>query len=189
MKLDDQINITGEFFRRRSRSSLLSGFNLLNDIQTVSLENVINGTDLEYQLRSICRWYSKSFSVPLPQVSEIPIDEVLLAYYESKYEEMEPEDLEKERQRLKLSESEQRKLLAQDEQAELNLELEGQKIKEEFEKKQAKKNSADQKLNDLFGNKQKKQKWLPEAELSPKPKPKIPKILPNVEMKFEPELP
>jgi len=46
-------------------------------------------TDPEYELRRIFRWYSKEFNVPLPQVYDLPLDDVLQNYYEAKYEQME----------------------------------------------------------------------------------------------------
>lgn len=46
-------------------------------------------TDPEYELRRIFRWYSKEFHVPLPQVYDLPLDDVLQHYYEAKYEQME----------------------------------------------------------------------------------------------------
>jgi len=38
--------------------------------------------------RKICRWYSKTFHTPLPQVLEMSEMEVLRTYYEEKYDEI-----------------------------------------------------------------------------------------------------
>lgn len=42
--------------------------------------------DQEYQLRHIFRWYSRNFNTPLYQVEELPLVEVLQAWYECQYE-------------------------------------------------------------------------------------------------------
>jgi hypothetical protein len=44
--------------------------------------------------RRIFRWYSKAFSTPLHEVDALPLDDVLLAYWEERFEEMEDKDLE-----------------------------------------------------------------------------------------------
>jgi len=45
--------------------------------------------DAEAQYRSICRWYSKTFHTPLHAVDELPEEDVLTAYFEDRYEDME----------------------------------------------------------------------------------------------------
>jgi hypothetical protein len=40
----------------------------------------------EWFMRYICRWYSKTFSTPLDSVLDQPEEEVLLAYFEDKFE-------------------------------------------------------------------------------------------------------
>lgn len=57
-------------------------------------------SDVEYGLRRIFRWYSTTFHTPLHTVEELPLQDILVAYYESKYEDMEPVDLEAEREEL-----------------------------------------------------------------------------------------
>lgn len=76
-------------------------------IQLASLQAVLrhkqrkdNLLDLEYTLRKIFRWYSKTFHTPLHEVDSIPLSDVLAAYWEEHYEELEDKDLEVERIRL-----------------------------------------------------------------------------------------
>lgn len=52
--------------------------------------------DSEYILRHIYRWYSTTFNVPLPQVDDIPLEDILTHYFEVRYEGMSEEDLEEE---------------------------------------------------------------------------------------------
>jgi hypothetical protein len=59
----------------------------------------------EYTIRHIQRWYSKTFSTPLQEVQDIPIEEVLEAFYEELYEDQKPED--REEARLELIETPQ----------------------------------------------------------------------------------
>jgi hypothetical protein len=44
--------------------------------------------DLEYPMRKIFRWYSRTFFTPLHVVDTLPLDDVLQAYWEVQYEEM-----------------------------------------------------------------------------------------------------
>ena len=66
-------------------------------IRLNALSAVLSGDEQEYVFRYIFRWYSKTFATPLHLVEELPIEDVLTAYYETKYEDMkEPElDMEK----------------------------------------------------------------------------------------------
>lgn len=34
---------------------------------------------------SICRWYSREFSTPLPQVEDMPVEKVLMTYYQDAF--------------------------------------------------------------------------------------------------------
>jgi hypothetical protein len=45
--------------------------------------------DGDAHFRSICRWYSITFHTPLHMVEEIPEEDILIAYYEKTYEDME----------------------------------------------------------------------------------------------------
>ncbi len=44
--------------------------------------------DWEDWYRRICRWYSREFSTPLPQVMQMAEQEILQTYFEDKYEQM-----------------------------------------------------------------------------------------------------
>lgn len=48
----------------------------------------------EYFMRRVFRWYSKAFSTPLHQVDDLPMVDVLRAYFEEKFEQMSDEDRE-----------------------------------------------------------------------------------------------
>lgn len=68
--------------------------NLIDIHQLLALKAIKLG-DESYSLRVIFRWYSKTFHVPLPEVDDIPLEDVLQAYFESRYEELEEEELER----------------------------------------------------------------------------------------------
>jgi hypothetical protein len=44
--------------------------------------------DVEYMIRHIFRWYSRTFSTPLQEVYDLPLEEVLLHYYEVVFEDL-----------------------------------------------------------------------------------------------------
>lgn len=79
--------------------------------------------DGEARLRGICRWYSKTFHTPLHVVEELDEDDVLTAYFESIYEEME----ESERQDI------MRQLLETDEQKAARARARDEEAAESFE--------------------------------------------------------
>jgi len=68
----------------------------------VALRNVVNSrktnpdVNEEFLLRHVFRWYSKTFSTPLHLVEDLPLEDVLMAYWEDKYEIMEDEALDEE---------------------------------------------------------------------------------------------
>lgn len=98
---------------RGCNSRLIHLMNLFNAIQTLALRDVLK-PDGEYQLRRIMRWYSKTFATPLHLVAELPLEDVLRAYYEEEFERMEED--ERERQRVALSQSEEERREAQSKQ-------------------------------------------------------------------------
>ncbi len=57
--------------------------------------------DSDYILRHIFRWYSREFHTELEKVEEIPLEKVLTAFFECRYENMEDEDLDEEDSRLR----------------------------------------------------------------------------------------
>ena len=62
-------------------------------LQCVAMQAVLN-PDRDAWLRHVVRWYSKTFHTPIADVEQLPMDEVLLAYYESSFEEMEDDERE-----------------------------------------------------------------------------------------------
>lgn len=76
--------------------------NLFEAIQVAALWEVANARrpkpktvgDSGYALRRIFREYSKLFHVPLTEVENLPIEDVLRDYYEEKFESLGQEDLE-----------------------------------------------------------------------------------------------
>jgi hypothetical protein len=53
-----------------------------------------DGGDPLYTYRKIFRWYSRTFSTPLHQVEELPLEDVLRAWYEETLEDLDEKDLE-----------------------------------------------------------------------------------------------
>jgi hypothetical protein len=86
---------------------------LADDLQVIALRDVLVG-DSEYRLRFLCRWYSKTFSTPLRLVSAIPLSEILTAFWEERYEKLEPHELEEERQLLTETEDDRRARLSRE---------------------------------------------------------------------------
>ena len=73
-------------------------------------------TSPEYQLRRVFRAYSEKFHTPLHVVEELPIEYVLLHYFEALYEEDEPKDMLAEIERIVRSPEEtERMKIAEDE--------------------------------------------------------------------------
>lgn len=82
--------------------------------------------DGDYFLRRIFRWYSKTFATPLSDVYELPLEDILMHYWESQYEDM--EDEERAAAILRLRESdEDRRLREGKEQEEQDLDAEWQR--------------------------------------------------------------
>lgn len=52
--------------------------------------------DTEASVRYVMRWYSKTFHTPLHEVYELPLDDIWLAFYEERYQSMDPNELESE---------------------------------------------------------------------------------------------
>jgi len=66
----------------------------LTAIGLLALQSVA-APDMAAQTRHVLRWYSKTFSTPLHLVEqEIPLEDVWQAFFEEKYEALEPEELE-----------------------------------------------------------------------------------------------
>lgn len=59
-------------------------------IKILCLNSVLN-PDEEYELRKIFRFYSNKFHTPLDKVADLPLEDVLVAYFESEIEEQKDE--------------------------------------------------------------------------------------------------
>lgn len=77
--------------------------NTAHAIRLAALRAVLNQRQKEpkadsgYFQRHVMRWYSKKFFTPLDQVEQLPIEDILQAFYEERYEEMNDDELEAER--------------------------------------------------------------------------------------------
>ena len=60
----------------------------IEQVRAIALRNIME-PDWDGVLRTIYRFYSKTFSTPLHQVPDLPLYDVLLAYFEEQYEGME----------------------------------------------------------------------------------------------------
>lgn len=83
-------------------------------IRLVALAAVFGEKDPDYAIRRIMRWYSKTFFTPLHVVEELPVEDVLEAYYEVHYEEMSETQREVERKELLMSEAERKAAVRQE---------------------------------------------------------------------------
>lgn len=74
----------------------------------------VSDPDTDYYLRFIYRWYSKTFFTPLHEVEDLPLEDILTAYYEESYEKLEEKELRTERLKLVWGEAEfERRLKAE----------------------------------------------------------------------------
>ncbi len=94
---------------------------LADDLQVLAFREVLAETN-EYRLRFLYRWYSKTFATPLHRVSSIPLTDVLEAFWEERYEKMEPEELETERGRLLETDAERLARLIKEDRDKVELE-------------------------------------------------------------------
>lgn len=85
--------------------------------------------DKDYLIRKILRWYSKTFFTPMKEVEEVlPLDVVLQAYFEERYEAMTPADLDEEKAELLLSPEERQKRIMAEEAEEAELLIMGRLV-------------------------------------------------------------
>ena len=113
---------------------MIPGFTkFLETARTLALRDVLIPNE-EYLISKIFRWYSKTFSTPLADVYDLPLEDVLRVYFEDRNEGMEPEELEMERKIVLESDDQRsRRLAGEDaEDAEIAdiLKLEREEIKE-----------------------------------------------------------
>lgn len=59
-------------------------FKSLKDLKIICIQEADEGT-FEAFYASICRWYSREFSTPLPQVEDMPEETILKTYYEDAF--------------------------------------------------------------------------------------------------------
>lgn len=61
-------------------------------VEAEAISNVLSPNN-QYLYRKIARWYSSKFSTKLTEVYGLPMYEVILNYFEHRYEQMEEKDL------------------------------------------------------------------------------------------------
>lgn len=153
----------------------------ISALQLVALRDVIKGSG-DYNIRYIIRWYSKTFHTPLHVVEDLPIDDILQAFFEVRYEEM-PDEM-RHQEIVKLLETEEQKAARR--KAEDEADAEGAEFAAQAEKqivaKEAKKVQVEQKKADSF---QKAADSIPDLVpvTTERPPPDI-KIHPDIKMTF-----
>lgn len=152
----------------------------------ISALHSVEHPDRDYLIRKILRWYSKTFHTPLADVEELPLDDIMQAYYENRVEEMSPEERAEERALL-LKTEEQRisEIMAEEaEEAEL-FEMGRLMAADEAKKKATKVKAKDQKSDEQIAP---IQHQTPPLRLRDRdtelPSPAAITIPPNVEVKF-----
>lgn len=154
--------------------------------QRLQAMKAVLAPDEEAWLRHIFRWYSRTFHTPLHQVEELPIEDVLQAFYEDRYEDMEEEERKKEIAELLETPAErQERLRAKDEERYEAYEFSRFSEEEERKKVEAKR-LADLKPEGAKAMLQHRE--APETTLprSPPPTPmkELKELPPDIEMKF-----
>lgn len=92
----------------------MSNWTLWSDVRTIALRDVLDQRG-DFVLRRICRWYSKTFSTPLHEVEEMPLEYVLQHYFECMWEKLDADEIEEEKRKILLTEEEEfREMLAKD---------------------------------------------------------------------------
>lgn len=129
-------------------------------IKTSSLKNVLK-PNFEYHIRKLYRWYSKQFHTPLQECFDIPVEIVLMHFFEEKYEAMNEEELQEEVHSLLETEDQRKERIEQEEQdkvaeyemfrlaAQHNKKIEGKKKKLSETDLPASISKLTQKLNDV----------------------------------------
>jgi hypothetical protein len=134
--------------------------------------------------RNICRWYSTTFHTPLHTVEELPEEDVLTAYYEATFEEM--QDQERQEQLTKLLETEEERVQrqrAKDVEAAEAFEF-ARMLAAEAKREEAKAKIAEvkapPKAPSMLSARDRAEGRLPEST----PKPAFEKLEPDVSIKF-----
>ncbi len=153
---------------------------LVDDIQILAFHDVFVD-DQEYRLRHLQRWYSRRFHTPLHLVPTLPLADILQAFWEVHYEEMDDTDRAEERQRLIETREARSARLAQearDSQATESL------LAQMGEEAKTTKKIVDLKIPEQVPVKTRER--IPEVGLPSVPPPDLPERLPeNISMKFE----
>jgi hypothetical protein len=118
-------------------------------LQLIALRNVLKPNE-EYNLRYIFRWYSKTFSTPLHMVEDLDLDDILLAFFEERYERMTSDERLEERDNL-LEDGDARKARETAEEAEKIAEAELMKMSVEQNVKKVAEKAAMQKAVEPLG--------------------------------------
>ncbi len=66
-------------------------FSFIRAVQQIAMAGHLK-PDVPAVYRKICRYYSKEFNTPLHEVEQLPIYDVLLHFYEDRYENMEAQE-------------------------------------------------------------------------------------------------
>lgn len=137
--------------------------------------------DPQYFFRLVFRWYSKTFSTPLHIVEELPLEDVLQHYFESKYETLEPLELEEELKAILETAAERKER----EQKEAEEEMSDEQFLEELRKEAAEKKQLGKGLVELPNNKA----VNPDVLAKPEPKTMLqPDKLDSVDIKFDDDI-
>lgn len=156
--------------------------NYFDAIQLISLDNTLKlknnkPTSREYDFNRIFRGYSRKFYTPLHVVYTLPLHQVLTAYFDDLFENMENEDLEEARIDLLKSEAERAK---EAENAEANdnsdFELLEQMAKEAESSAKLVSEMAQKGIKPLINNRAEPSLGNPLLEQ--------PKLMPDIKMKF-----
>ena len=138
--------------------------------------------DGEAHYKSICRWYSKTFHTPLHTVDELPEEDVLTAYFEDRYEDMEEAEREDALRGLLESEEDRRaRQRAKDAEDAESFEF-AQRLAAEERQKQAQKRVADvqvEKKPSMLSTASQRESRLPQGKPA-----SFEKLEPDVSIKF-----
>lgn len=115
----------------------------------------------EYTLRHIFRWYSKTFHTPLHLVDDLPLEDVLRAYFEEKYEGFDQDEIEEEIRALTESKEEKAARLRAEEDQRLTDKL----FQEAVEKREAARMEAKPDQAPIVEVQKPRQKGIAEVEL------------------------
>lgn len=99
--------------------------------------------DKEYLIRSMLRWFSKTFFTPFETVEAMPLEDVMQAFYEEKYASMSEDDLEAEREELLVTDEQKLKRIMDEEASDAEMFEMARAIAEDEAKKKAGKKTAD----------------------------------------------